>query len=232
MKRVPILVAAAAVALAAGACSSEPDLPGWDRTRGSDPVVPSLPSLPALPQPSNAEPAPSARSTEPAPSAEPSDPAPPETPATGVSDRGYLVKQIGEEAGILVPDTGDLIVTLTVTSIEPNFTCTSPDAEPSVYGNYVAFTFDAQANESLAETEAPFFKIEYTYFHLFGTDGTEAIGLSGNGNTCIDASEQPPARLLPGESVTATIVFDVEYTSGIIGWAPETLDGGGWEWHY
>ncbi len=117
MKRVPILVAAAAVALAAGACSSEPDLPGWDRTRGSDPVVPSLPSLPALPQPSNAEPAPSARSTEPAPSAEPSDPAPPETPATGVSDRGYLVKQIGEEAGILVPDTGDLIVTLTVTAI-------------------------------------------------------------------------------------------------------------------
>lgn len=148
-----------------------------------------------------------------------------------ISPRGTLVKEIGEIAG-LRDNNGNDIMTFTLTRIEPDYTCTSPFAEPSLNGNFIALTFDVQTTPALADWinnggMPPDFNPHY--FRVIDVDGTRENDSVGNGIYCPSDSELLPATIGPAETISGKIVLDSKYSEGIIIYSPPA-DGLGWEW--
>lgn len=244
MKRLPLIAAAAAVAVSLAACSENP----LDDERVRDTAAPTVPAPPPateVPAPTTEpEPAPApttvpAPTTEPAPAPAPSTEPPPEPvtpiPSWGPEDlsvRGYLPKEIGVQASIQDLNTGELTVIFTITAIEPNYTCTGPNAGPSANGNYVAVSMDIETTEHLADMAPSVFRIVHRNFEIYNEAGIETVDLVGNSATCLEDSQKLPDVMNPGETASGMIVMDVRYTTGTLAFVPPALGGGGWEWAY
>jgi hypothetical protein len=148
------------------------------------------------------------------------------------NERGNLVKTLGQLAGVGSETDPDVITAeFTVTAIEPNFTCTSEYAEPSMYGNYIAITLDVQTTAALADQSWPVFNVSEYDFKVISPEGTRENDSSGNAYMCLNEAERLPSEIGPGEHVTGKIVLDSAHTSGSIVFAPAAVQGG-WEWGF
>ncbi|MGO1458789.1 MAG: hypothetical protein ACTHWJ_02010 [Flaviflexus sp.] len=149
-----------------------------------------------------------------------------------ISDRGNLVKTIGQPAG-LADEYGnnESIVDFKVTAIEPNFQCTSSIAEPPANGNYIAITFDIQTYPALAEASWPEWHMSAYDMRIISDDGLTENDSVGNGYLCLSEAESLPTTLGPGERAIGKIVLDSAHESGIL---VVSLSGGvnAWEWEF
>jgi hypothetical protein len=150
------------------------------------------------------------------------------------SDRGNLVKEIGQVAGVMNEDTGDIMVEFTPTDVETDFSCNNDWSEPSENGQYVAFTFEVETFPALSDDEDPFygtFGINEFNLTAFSNDGERQNDITGNSWMCLDESESLPADIGPGQKAEGKVVIDTALESGILVFSP-LFDGTGWEWKF
>lgn len=229
VRRALASAAAIAAALALAACSEAPSPFPTAQTRGTDPVVgpgtdPTADPTPAptLTRDPNLAPTPTLNPTvAPTPTPEPiaTDPV--------ISERGYVVKEMGEPAFLIDSEVGDTLVTITISSITPNFTCTLPDAPPPAFGTHLAVSIEIAVADRVAEVDPGFFTVDQDAFRVFDTDGVAAQVDPAVG--CVEPIEVIPAEIQPGETVSGLVILDSVPTSGFLAWQYGTENSGGWE---
>lgn len=179
--------------------------------------------------------APPMESTEPAESAKPERPKKkteaviepaPEPPE---SERGYLIKEIGEEAALTSYDYIDLVV-FTIDAIELDPPCTSGYPEASANGHFIAVTITAQTFPELSDAEIDTVSFSEWAWEAYSTDGVRLNDPVGTAYSCLAEGELMPFEIGPGQKVTGKIVLDVSDVHGAIAFVPYA--GLGWEWRY
>lgn len=148
-----------------------------------------------------------------------------EAPAT--SDRGNLVKAVGDSFGLSGPD-GASVATFVVTAINVDPTCPAEFAEPSEYGHLVRLDIEG---ETTAELPGDLFFAGGTWTAI-AENGTTFNGdpWSYASVSCLTDAERFPSMVGPGERVAGAVILDVPTAHGIIVWEPEP--GLSWEWTY
>ena len=116
----------------------------------------------------------------------------------------------------------------TVTAIEPNFTCTSAHALPSKNGNFIAISMEIQTTAALRKYG---FSVDSYYWKIIDPDGTTENDSIGNASFCLDASEEIPGDIGPGEHLSGKVVLDSGQTSGAVALTQMGMTGG-WEWSF
>lgn len=153
-----------------------------------------------------------------------------ETPqAAATNARGNLVKGLGEEAGVVDFESGELIVSFKVTGIEPNFTCTSEYAEESANGNFIAISLDVTTSAAFGADN--YFSVSEYAWKVISPEGTTENDSTGNGYMCLNSSEQIPSDFGPGEHAVGKVVLDSQHAAGALVLEQPTM-AGGWEWSY
>lgn len=147
-----------------------------------------------------------------------------ESEAIPKSERGNIVKQVGETAE-LRNSNDELLASLTITSIEVDPVCTQEGAMPAENGHLVAVGVDF---ESTAAYE--------TGTMILGPWGIKAIddqGVTMNGDpesnasmSCISSDEFVNRTPDPGEHIVGTVMLDVPTSSGVL------VFNDMWEWEY
>lgn len=206
-----------------------PDVPtGAQETTAEEPTQ-TEPT--AEPEPSTEQPAPSASSAPTSdPSAETGDTAPAQEGAR--SDRGNIIKEVGEPAG-LDGDNGEPIAEFTLTDIETDFDCPSDIADKPANGQFVALSFEVKTYPALAQQEyVDSVSISEYDMTVFAPDGTRENDSSGNALFCLDAADELPRDIGPGEQASGKIILDTAQESGIIVFDYYLVDGAQWEWSF
>lgn len=150
-----------------------------------------------------------------------------------VNDRGNLVKEVGQLAGIGDPD-GEMAVEFTMTDLEVGFECTSEWADEPANGQFIAMTFEVETFPALSESSYfdSFYMSEYD-FTLFSEEGQRENDSTGNAYMCLDEGDRLPSDMGPGEKATGVLVLDTALDSGSIVYSTYTDDGeGAWEWSF
>ncbi|WP_026819335.1 hypothetical protein [Arthrobacter castelli] len=154
-----------------------------------------------------------------------------ESAETGMSQRGNLIKAMGEEASIL--DTnGEPAVTFTVYSITEG-TCTGVAPEPATNGHYMFLDVSLATSPNLVEG--------YGSPEFGFTGGWEVIGPAGQTSNavletfgayqCLPPAQQLPSWLGPGEEARGIVVLDSPHPAGTFMFH-DLLTPTGWEWEY
>lgn len=154
----------------------------------------------------------------------------PEAPAK--SDRGFLVKQVGELGGLTDEITGDWTVDFTVTTITPDFQCTSGFAEAPKNGHFVALEMQINTHPAWDSALYGDFMMNPYDFQAFDANNMRVNDPIGSSYMCLDASQQVPNQIGPSQSVTGVMVFDLPTPTGVIAYSPALYGPGGWEWAY
>lgn len=148
-----------------------------------------------------------------------------------VSDRGNLVKKIGQLAGLSGENPNDVIAEFKITSIETDVKCTEEFAQPSENGHFIAITMEVQTTPKLAEqsfSNAVYFTP--VDFKVIGPDGSRENDSLGNSFSCLPDAELLPGEIGPSETATGKIVLDSAYTEGVLVFNP--MFDTGWEWEF
>lgn len=148
-----------------------------------------------------------------------------------VSERGNLVKKVGQLAGMNAGNPDDVIAEFKTTAIETDVKCTAEFAQPAQNGHYIAITMEVQTTPKLAEqsiSKALYFTPGD--FKVIGPDGTRENDSLGNSFGCLPDAELLPGEIGPGETASGKIVLDSAYTEGVLVFSP-MLDSG-WEWEF
>ena len=152
--------------------------------------------------------------------------------ADGLSARGNIPKQIGEEAR-LTASSGDQALAFTVTDIQPDYQCTAPYAEAPENESFVRIDIEATTG-SAADMEELFYS-DSMMFNPFDWKFVDSSGRTANevGSAaaigCLDMNESLPSDIGPGENVSGALVLDVTDSSGTLAFQP-VYDSAGWEW--
>lgn len=147
------------------------------------------------------------------------------------SERGNLIKEVGQWAGI-AGDTDDLSVVFRVADIERDFTCTSDWAEAPQNGEYVALTIEVETFPGLADNEwFNDFGITHGDITVFDEDGVRENDSEGNAWMCLDQRDELPYGIGPAQKASGQIVIDTSVRSGSIMISNYLIDGG-WEWEF
>ncbi|WP_129661201.1 hypothetical protein [Rothia halotolerans] len=253
------LTGVAAAALLMSACGDGDDSPESSAgTSSASPAASSVsgsssseatPSGDDASSPSETEPSSaSASPTEPAesraprsPSPEPSSEGPERSSAASSdpgggqaerSDRGYLMKEIGEESYIN-DSTGTPAVSFALTDVVADPVCSAPYAEASENGHLVRLDIDLETGsaESLEEV------LYSDSYYLSSSDWkfVDSEGVRANTTDtvaswmCLDTSEQFPVDIGPHERIRGSIVLDLPSASGTLIYTQPLIDDG-WEW--
>lgn len=205
---------------------------------GDDVAPPSVPSAgettTAEPEPTTAEPTseqPISEQTAEEPATE--EPTT-EPPGPAKSERGNVVKAIGEAAGIIGED-GQPLVTFVVNSITPDVVCTQEYTEPAENGNFLAVDVSVQTSPAMTDPDALITSFDMSSYH-FRTIAPNGTSSNADPDTfaafsCLDDSVLLPSSIGPGENVTGVVVLDVETPQGILIYENSSI-GDGWEWNY
>lgn len=148
-----------------------------------------------------------------------------------VSERGYIVKDIGQLAALADAAQADaILVEFTVTAIGPNYTCPREDAPPPENGSFIAVSFDVRTTPALGTSSWPEFNLSAYDMKILSPDGVRENDSIGNGLHCLSPAERLPFSIGPAEQASGKIVLDSSQTSGylVVG------DGGyaAWEWRF
>lgn len=143
------------------------------------------------------------------------------------SQRGNIVKKIGEEAGFRDSNGDDLLV-FTVDAIDVDPTCSSGYPESPANGHYVAITITAESTP-LLNAEYYFSFSEWSW-QVYNTSGVRLNDPVGNAWSCMGEADLLPTEIGPAQKVHGLVVLDVADPHGIVVFAPDpTLS---WEWSY
>ncbi|EME35846.1 hypothetical protein C884_01246 [Kocuria palustris PEL] len=156
----------------------------------------------------------------------------PAADASGLSERGNIPKQIGEEAS-LTASSGEKALSFEVTDIQSDFQCTSPYAEAPENESFVKV--DIMASTGSAEDLEELFYINSMMFNPYDWKFVDSSGRTANdigtvaSYMCLDTGESLPDEIGPGENVSGSLILDVTDSSGTLVYAP-LFDSEGWEW--
>ncbi len=152
------------------------------------------------------------------------------------SVRGYLIKEVGQLAGVVDADTEEPVVSFTLLEVEPNFTCTADYADGAANGQFVAFTFEVETFKALKDDVEPFygsFGLNSFYLSAFSDDGVLQNDIDGNSWSCLDSADELPSDIGPGQKAIGKIVIDTELESGVLVYEPMSWgEPVGWEWEF
>ncbi|MFT3968740.1 MAG: hypothetical protein QM695_00290 [Micropruina sp.] len=183
----------------------------------------SAPSPAATPSPSPSQSTPSAQGT---PSATPT----PTATEPEVSERGHIVKEIGEWAGMR-DGNGDVAARFRVTKIDPNFRCTSGYSEKPQNGHYVGVWMEIKTTAAIdfggGDGAAPYFNT--TDWEATNSAGVTENDAEGNGYSCARESDALPSQLGPRKSAKGVVVLDIKTEKGYLALVQDYMDYG-WEW--
>lgn len=147
------------------------------------------------------------------------------------SDRGNIVKQIGEVAAV-APDgeAGEPLVEFVVTDIETDAECSSEYAQEPANGNYIVISMEVTTSPKLADEEfLTSWGISEHEFQVFGEDGKRENDSVGNAFMCLSDNERLPYDIGPGQTVEGKLALDSAHDTGVVAYVPALLQAG-WEW--
>ncbi len=204
MLRRTIPVAMAGVALVLTGCSTE------------DSAGPATATGPELPTTSSAAPTTS------------------ESTGPPRSERGHIIKELGEEGGFTGSDDADapLVLNFTVDSITVDPECSSSFVQQPANGHYIAIGLRASTSPEFDPSTYLTFT-EYD-FQVIGPDGLTVSDVSGNAYTCLADNQRFTSDALgPGQQYAGTVVIDAPASHGTLVYAPGAFGGtSGWEWAF
>jgi hypothetical protein len=157
------------------------------------------------------------------------------TPTPELSQRGNIVKAIGETAWASdYPDGSNPWFEMQVTGIEVGAECTEDYAEPAENGQFMFVTIAVStSSEWPAEMQGVPLEFNPNEFTIIGPDTLTEHDL-GTAPTygCLPQGELfPIAGFGPGENLTGTVVLDSANTTGVLVFQPWWA-ASGWEWAY
>lgn len=175
------------------------------------------------PAPSSKDAAPS---VEPAVSSSPSETPEDVAEKPAESERGNLIKKVGDVFGLGSVD--ESVASFVVTNITVDPQCTSEFAEAPEFGHFVRLDVEGETTADLPGE---------LYFAGGSWSAIADNGTTFNGDpwsyaavTCVDDVERLPSIIGPGERVAGAVILDVPTPSGVLVLSPEP--GLGWEWEY
>lgn len=158
---------------------------------------------------------------------------PTDTPVEAKSDRGNIIRTLGQGAG-LADKSGNQAVSFVLNKITIDPECTSEFARPPQNGHYLALDISAQTFPPLKDLFGSG-QIDFGAHNwkLIVANGTTYNGTLSSGPAlgCLADSEKLPDRVGTGEKVTGTLILDVPATEGTLVFAPTFADAS-WEWQY
>lgn len=163
-------------------------------------------------------------------------PTPTETAGDGfgeriVNDHGNVVKQVGQLAGISLPEQGDVLVAqFAVTDIVVDVACTSEYADASANGHLVGIHLNVETTPELAQDVVGTLTFAEWGWQAYDADGKRVNDPIGNALWCMSSGDQLPSDIGPGQSASGWIVLDLPSPTGSV-----VLTMGapsGWEWQY
>lgn len=149
--------------------------------------------------------------------------------AAPTSERGNLIKQVGEGAGWT--EDGKTLAEFVVNSITVDPVCTAPYAEPSENGHLIALDVSIQTYPELAESLYPSFNLNPYMMKIVAPNGTTSnaeLGTMASFSCLTDTVSLPAEGVGPAEKMTGSIVIDSEVPTGTL---LITADGRNW-WEY
>jgi hypothetical protein len=149
------------------------------------------------------------------------------------SQRGNIVKAIGEAGGISDLTTGRPVVTFTVDAITADAPCTSAYADGPVNGHFVAVDLRVTTDPALPSDW--YYSISPFDFSFVGPDGITVPEVATmESYSCLAGNEQwSTDTLSPGSTYVGTIVVDVPSPTGTLIYRASTSGGSdGWEWSF
>lgn len=147
-----------------------------------------------------------------------------------ISDRGNLIKEVGQLAGTVNDETGETTTEFRVDSIVVDYDC--PGGPPPENGHYLTVEISLETFPALADGGDDIF-LDAGAFTIIAPDGTRENDSLGLGYECESDATRMPVRIGPAEKATGIVVLDTQYDEGFL-----VLDGfalgspGGWEWQY
>lgn len=162
-----------------------------------------------------------------APSTEASEP-----PEQERSDRGNLIKKVGQTAG-LSNTNGEQSVNFMVTDINTKLKCNTDYPVKADNGHLIAVKMDVEVKKNFADPDYPgqTFPTDSSSWKFISTDGTTFNGsLTTDGSiNCLENKQTLPFDGIgPSQKASGWIVLDVPSTTGTLIFS--YFDGSGWEW--
>lgn len=143
------------------------------------------------------------------------------------SERGNLIKEVGEKAGIEYDRPGQNEIDFTIQAITPDPSCSAEYAQAPENGHFFRIDMDLV---STPEFDDHFVIAEQGAWKWIDANGTTANAdpVSVAGMMCLAQNEQLPQYMGTGEKVTGSVVLDLPTTEGTLVFEP--VYGLGWEW--
>jgi hypothetical protein len=156
-----------------------------------------------------------------------------DNPDAKKSDRGNIIRAIGQGAG-LSDKSGKQAVSFVVNKITIDPACTGQYPRPAQNGHFLAVDISAQTYPPLKDLFGSG-QFDFSAFNwkLIAANGTTYNGSlsSGPASGCLADAQKLPDRVGTGEKVTGTLILDVPATEGVLVFAPTFADTS-WEWQY
>lgn len=168
---------------------------------------------------------------ESAPAAEPSSPESPASAEGDTSDRGNLIKSVGE--GATVTNKGTQVASFVINDITVGGKCTSEFASGPENGHFIFLDVSMKTEPELSEAISPNFGLAGMNWTAIAPNGTtsNADPASAAALMCLDDADALPSSLGPAQQATGQIVLDVANPKGTLVYTP-MFSNAGWEWEY
>ncbi|WP_270256719.1 hypothetical protein [Kocuria marina] len=154
-------------------------------------------------------------------------------PTSGLSERGNVMKRVGESASITINGQESTpVVNFVVNGIEVDPKCTNPYAEKPENGHFVTLDVSAetgpreQFQQAFQGSEYMFNPFDWKFITPSGTTANSVA--STPAFSCLTQAEQI-SEMGPAERATGKIVLDVPAKTGTLIYAPGFVDQA-WEW--
>ncbi|MBB5791766.1 hypothetical protein [Jiangella mangrovi] len=163
-------------------------------------------------------------------------PTPTPTPTPERSNRGLIIKEIGEVAGFLSDDGTEMATEFTVDAIEVSAECTEDYADVPQNGHFIVITITATVLPGFADPSAgissmPFGPGEFGLVDANGITVNDPAPINTYG--CLAESELIPDEVGEGETATGKVVLDSPTEHGVLTYQPWFTGGSeGWEWEF
>lgn len=145
-----------------------------------------------------------------------------------VNDHGYLVKTIGQLAGVSDED-GVTLAQFAVTDIVVDIECGEYADKPQ-NGHFVGIHLNIETTPELAQDDFPSLSFSEWAWQAYDAEGKRVNDPMGSAYTCIDSGDMLPADIGPAQSVSGWVVLDLPTTTGSVALTMGTSIG--WEWEY
>ncbi|MDZ8275339.1 hypothetical protein R2Q81_05155 [Microbacterium aquimaris] len=147
-----------------------------------------------------------------------------------VNDRGNLVKEIGQLAGVSLPEHDDVTAAqFAVTDVIVDIECSDYAVDPA-NGHYVGIHFNVETTPDLALDDVGSLSFAPWGWQAYGADGKRVNDPIGNSYSCLEPTDKLPSEIGPAQSVSGWVVLDLPTPTGSV---VLTMGGpSGWEWAY